>query len=447
MKGDFSRDTFDARRDYVRVLMQQGRVQVDADFNEQHAISHYMTRSLARDLIGPHGGPAGCLGFDCLTDARTFLRWRSLCQDVRATEKASADEDIDWTRDFLITPGRYYVDGMRLENQTIVRFSDCADRNAVDALAGADRSFVVYLEAFERVITAAEDPNLLDPALDGMDTSVRLQVQWHVTLQPCDVGISARELPLRSRVCHGLMTARTNPASSGSLGGYTGMENHLYRIEIHAGGETDTPSFKWSRDNGAAVRSVRQPVPAPTGNQLTLDLLPAIGVRSRQVPTDVGAFVELLPEFDPGPYVQGPLLRVVAVSSDLNSLKLDTDGAVVDTKRVRLLRCWGQPSSAIPVPGDKTPVALESGLEIIFDTATRSYLRAGDYWTIPARPSTRDIEWPRSGGTSKDAGRPLAKPPNGPRSASAPLGLLRKTDGQAGWTFIDARRRFGPLAI
>ena len=40
MKGDFSRDTFDARRDYVRVLMQQGRVQVDADFNEQHAISH-----------------------------------------------------------------------------------------------------------------------------------------------------------------------------------------------------------------------------------------------------------------------------------------------------------------------------------------------------------------------------------------------------------------------
>ena len=38
MKGDFTRDTFDPTRHFSRVLMQQGRVQLDADWNEQTAI-------------------------------------------------------------------------------------------------------------------------------------------------------------------------------------------------------------------------------------------------------------------------------------------------------------------------------------------------------------------------------------------------------------------------
>ena len=36
MPGDFSRDTFDSRNHFSGVLMQQGRVQLDADWNEQH---------------------------------------------------------------------------------------------------------------------------------------------------------------------------------------------------------------------------------------------------------------------------------------------------------------------------------------------------------------------------------------------------------------------------
>jgi hypothetical protein len=35
VKGDFSRDTFDAAKHYTAVLMQQSRVQLDADWNEQ----------------------------------------------------------------------------------------------------------------------------------------------------------------------------------------------------------------------------------------------------------------------------------------------------------------------------------------------------------------------------------------------------------------------------
>jgi hypothetical protein len=43
MKGDFSRDSFDPVKHFSRVLQQQGRVQLDADWNEQAAILlHYL---------------------------------------------------------------------------------------------------------------------------------------------------------------------------------------------------------------------------------------------------------------------------------------------------------------------------------------------------------------------------------------------------------------------
>ena len=38
MSGDYSRQRFDPRKQFSAVLMQQGRVQLDADWNEQGAI-------------------------------------------------------------------------------------------------------------------------------------------------------------------------------------------------------------------------------------------------------------------------------------------------------------------------------------------------------------------------------------------------------------------------
>jgi hypothetical protein len=63
MKGDFTRDTFDPAKHFTRVLMQQGRVQLDADWNEQGAILLHYLQALATDLIGPFGGPEGNAGF------------------------------------------------------------------------------------------------------------------------------------------------------------------------------------------------------------------------------------------------------------------------------------------------------------------------------------------------------------------------------------------------
>ena len=43
LRGDITRDTFDPSKHFSRVLMQQGRVQLDADWNEQISILvHYL---------------------------------------------------------------------------------------------------------------------------------------------------------------------------------------------------------------------------------------------------------------------------------------------------------------------------------------------------------------------------------------------------------------------
>ena len=57
MKGDFTRVTFDPIKHFSRVLMQQGRVTLDADSNEQSAILLHYLRNLAKDIIGPYGAP------------------------------------------------------------------------------------------------------------------------------------------------------------------------------------------------------------------------------------------------------------------------------------------------------------------------------------------------------------------------------------------------------
>ena len=88
MKGDFSRQTFDARKHYSGVLMQQGRVQTDADWNEQEAIQRRRTHIEARDVIGPSGGPETGAGFAIAIAGGKLT----------------------------IGGGRYYVDGLLCEN-------------------------------------------------------------------------------------------------------------------------------------------------------------------------------------------------------------------------------------------------------------------------------------------------------------------------------------------
>src|SRR5689334_3592398 len=110
MKGDFSRNTFDARQHFTRVLMQQGRVQLDADWNEQAAILLHYMQALAEDLIGPYGGPTNNLGFGIQVSSS------NLQEDAQAWLSNNKLPEIP-AGDFLIDKGRYYVDGILCENE------------------------------------------------------------------------------------------------------------------------------------------------------------------------------------------------------------------------------------------------------------------------------------------------------------------------------------------
>lgn len=57
MKGDFTRRTFNPYRSYSSVQMQQGRVQLDSDWNEQAEIELYRERRMLRDIVGGSGVP------------------------------------------------------------------------------------------------------------------------------------------------------------------------------------------------------------------------------------------------------------------------------------------------------------------------------------------------------------------------------------------------------
>lgn len=67
MRGDFTRFTFDPKKHYSGVLMQQGRVQLDADWNEQQAIIGHRLATEAEDLIGASGAPEGSAGFQIVS--------------------------------------------------------------------------------------------------------------------------------------------------------------------------------------------------------------------------------------------------------------------------------------------------------------------------------------------------------------------------------------------
>src|SRR5215471_21218573 len=97
MKADLTRNTCSAFNHFRRVIMQQGRVQLDADWNEQAAILLRYLQALGADLIGPHGGPGNNLGFTIMPLV------------VGAAGGSST------ANDFRISLGHYYVDGILCE--------------------------------------------------------------------------------------------------------------------------------------------------------------------------------------------------------------------------------------------------------------------------------------------------------------------------------------------
>lgn len=448
MKGDFSRLTFDPKKQYTRVLMQQGRVQLDADWNEQTAILLHHLRTLGADLIGPFGGPANPDG----TPGDGF----------RLGALRNAD-GTPMAGDFVLLAGRYYVDGILCENPGDLNYSNTPGNPLPGKLAAGAN--LLYLDVWERHVTYLQDEILREVALGGADTATRAQVVWQVRATPVKADAKGAFTCQAARRAwagwveqwqpaqRGRLKAQarpgtpddTNPCLASPDARYRG-ENQLYRVEVHSGGAAGTATFKWSSDNGSIVYPVVRSLEKGSGT--TTVTLERLGLDDK---SDLmqGDWVEIADNQEDLRDGIDPLLQVDKIDPDkiLVTLKGVPVSNIGDDKSPLLLRRWDHRRSVSktkPSASGVFPVTegqwidLENGVQIFFAPAEKGAetYRSGDYWLIPARVATGDVEWP---GPAND---PAALPPFGVRHHYAPLGIVTLADN-APPVLKDCRTTFG----
>jgi hypothetical protein len=550
MKGDFTRNTFNPTRHFRRVLMQQGRVQLDADWNEQDAILLHYIRRLSSGLIGPHGGPADFWGFGIATNA-SQVDLSGLSADEQARVNALLQDMA--TNGFLIGPGDYYIDGVLVENERYTSFVlqpsyPLPDAERPGKLMGG---YLVYLHTFERHITYVEDDSIREVALGGPDTASRSKLVWQVETLTLPAGtvdaagntdvtgveaqrrqylaeINTKQLELE-KLNADLKAATENankslinkinrainqlnkdiaglkdkisqlgpsgaplgggfdpeaylanqfPASTGTLQArarlqgdptdpcvispgsqFRGLYNQLYRVEIHdpsfnPAGTPGQPTFKWSRENGSVILPLLDNNTDATSNTTTLAVA-SLG-HDERLGVKPGDYVELVNDDVSLLGILNPLWKVTAVDHDELTITLqgqDSSGiGKQGTDKHAYVRRWDS-AGLVNVDEPQTNdgwIDLEDGVQVHFDITTT--YNSGDYWLIPARTATGDVEWPHllnADGTEQlDAqGNPIpeAELPRGVEHLYAPLAIINAAGGTL-FFYQELRKKFGPLA-
>jgi Family of unknown function (DUF6519) len=456
MSADLSRVRFDAFNDWAELGLQQGRVLLDADFNELVDIVDRRLRAGAADL-GSSGPAPG--------DAGVAVVPRTTPDGFRVTASADA---------LTIGVGRMYVDGILVENHgtgaagfsPLLAETVLADPVPYDAQPywptpdplPSGGTYLAYLDVWQREVTPLQDPSLIEQAV-GVDTTTRVQAVWQVRLlDPSGTGLGPdvtcdtpdsgvpgwQDLiaPSAGRLTTGTVRVdqSLDPCQLPPTGGYRGVENQLYRVQIHDPGPLGTATFVWSRDNASVATAVTDVLSS------TMLRVASLG-RDSVLRIATGDWVEILDDHREFNQSSGELRKVTvdeaartltftpALPADLMPTGTGTDTA--SGRHLRVVR-WDQKgkvsladgtllvdldavgsTGAIPTPADGSQVVLENGVVVSFGAATAGgALRAGDHWEFAARTAGTWLE-------------PLAAaPPRGIHHHYARLALVTLPTGQ-----------------
>jgi hypothetical protein len=223
--------------------MQQGRVQLDRDWNEQIEIQSYLERAEARDVIGLCGVPKGGGGFAvaltpdaadlALSPGRMYVDGIVAQNDATPVAVESFPSATSAELRTLVLDGRALAAGQWVElaaegveplvtrvvttdaEEATVTVED--DLSAFSAAAAtlrriatyasqpdlpeppvlgpvpeAGRTDLVYLDVWRRHVSAVEDPSIQEEALGGADTATRTRTIWQVRVQQ-DVGVLMKQ--------------------------------------------------------------------------------------------------------------------------------------------------------------------------------------------------------------------------------------------------------------
>jgi len=428
MSFDISRSTFRPRKNFLGVVMQQGRVQLDSDWNEWQ--SEYSRRIQAGmlDTVGQAVYPASTPNAFQVTPG--------------------TDSSGNYT--LTIGAGRYYVDGLLAENHgpesqamwdpSLAEMSGAPAFSTTTAstsytsqphLPGATLPtsadpgpYLAYLDVWQRDVTYLEDSALIDQAVN-IDTTGRLQTIWQVKLldlsslastPDCSTdipGFDALNQPPAGRLTSGLVpNAGSGPCCLAPNTGFTGQENQLYRVEIHqpgtlsapsAGGYTfplpgNTPTFKWSRDNASVQTSVSAVATVTTSSGSVSQITVASLGRDQVLGFAVNDWIEITDDAYELNGQPGEIYQIAGVTAATNTITLnatvsshfpltggqtdpklhtritrwDQSGQVFQTDTLGNTTLWIDLGSAgssglIPVPPTGTLLVLENGVTVSFD--------------------------------------------------------------------------------
>lgn len=445
MKGDFTRSTFKSDKHYSSVRMQQGRVQLDADWNEQMDINLHRIEKEASDLIGPCGAPLN---------------------EEESGFKIGANGN-----NLTISRGSIYVDGILCDNPESINITDQEDlpdfKNFNTFIEG---TYLAYLDVWQRHITVIEDQQIREVALGGPDTATRTKTVWQVKLEKLkkdlkleteneqidckevssgwkaiiDRKIEKRDAKLAAFTKQ--ETPGTNPCIIPAGAGYRRLENQLYRVEIYEGGNLSKATFTWSRDNGSVVFAIEEFLKDASGN-LTRFKIKQPG-KDKSLSLATGDWVEILDDATELSENKAGMLAQITESPDVlgRIFGLNQSISGYDMNRHPRVRRWDQKSGAISVtPKEGDSIELEDGIWVKF---SGNNFRVGDYWLIPARTATENtqetgkIEWPQD--ESKIPPEPKAMPPEGIEHQYCLLAVvqLATSQGSNKWTTTDCRKVF-----
>src|SRR5262249_25263734 len=174
------------------------------------------------------------------------------------------------------------------------------------------------------------------------------------------------------------------------------------------------------RENGSIVASVTA-WPSGAGDQITVN---SVG-RDAVLGFAAGEWVELSDDTHELQFLPGTLARILKVDGNTLTLEKATATGSLDPKDFPVKPKVRRGESVANGPAlakttNGTWLNLESGVQVQFGGATHS---TGDYWMIPARTLTADVDWPVQGGN------PVAQLPRGIRRHYCRLAVLQLQGG------------------
>jgi hypothetical protein len=438
MASDRARVSYDPSRKWRGLVAQQGRVTVEADWNEAAAIQAAGDRAVTLDVVGPVGTPD---------------------DDYAVTETAHGSAEGA----LRVGPGALYLGGERLALGAAVHLGhqpDWLDKSTGTLWvappqhgqrSGTDNE-LVYLLAIEQEVSALEDPALADVALGGPDTMQRLRilqrfVRWPTRAKRCEeawgevqeawagIGLqlcpASMRLESTARLKVGFVTepAAPNASEPAATAGYLGAANQLIRVQV-ASVDDGVPTIVWGFDDATFLDKLTSNQVDSSG-QLVLTLANA-PVDSYHNPV-AGQAVELLRDAayltpdDPGSahgFIAAAAGRVYALTQgyDSSSGTVAIAGSLPDSyeKADQLyLRVW---QGSMPAPADTvvelTGAGASTGVTVTLSSAGGAF-HPGDFWRFALRPGAPNLIYPARCSVAP-------QPPDGARVLACPVALVTR---------------------